>query len=90
MRGGLRIWALAGAIALASIGCGDDDGGGGGGADSGAAQGAGQDAGPMCVDTGEACSFNPCCEGFCCCVAVGDGGSCGFVCVASRGTLTCR
>ncbi|MCC7535320.1 MAG: hypothetical protein IT379_03870, partial [Deltaproteobacteria bacterium] len=52
--GWLGLWLL---VAPA---CGDDDGG----TDGGASSDMGGDAGPMCIDPGQSCSFTSCCEGF--------------------------
>ena len=71
-------------LVIASAACGDDDAS----ADAGAVD-TGTDVGPMCIDPGQGCSFTPCCEGFCCCVAVGDAASCAYTCVADR-MGTCR
>lgn len=72
-------------LVFACAACGDDDAP----ADAGTPDAVASDVGPMCIDPGQSCSFTPCCEGFCCCVSVGDAASCAFTCVAER-MGTCR
>lgn len=79
--------SMAFVIAMLVAACGDD--GGGGGTDMGTAD-LGSDAGPMCIDPGQGCSFTECCEGYCCCVAVNDAASCAYTCIADRTGRTCR